>query len=155
MIDVNVKAVDFCLTGTDENGIEREFCLKDFLGKGKDIVVYFYPKDDTSGCTQEACDFRDNFSRISEKAFVLGISPDDVMSHKKFREKHSLNFPLLSDVEHKVLEDYGAWGIKNMYGKSYMGVIRSTFLINESGSVKKVWRNVHVKGHVDEVIKIL
>ena len=152
MVRESAKASAFCLSGVDEAGREQEFCLKDFLGKGKEVVLYFYPKDNTPGCTTEACDFRDNINRLAAKAAVLGVSPDSVASHMKFREKHDLNFPLLSDPDRKVLKAYGAWGEKKLYGKITLGVIRTTCIIDSSGTVRKVWTNVKVKGHVDEVL---
>ena len=153
MIEKDNVIENFTLTGIDENGIEKIFSIYDF--KGKDIILYFYPKDNTSGCTQEACDFRDNMNRLTSKAVVVGVSPDSIESHKKFREKQSLNFPLLSDSEHKIAEYFGAWGEKSMYGKKYFGIIRSTFLIDKDMKVKELWRKVKVRGHVDEVLKIL
>lgn len=153
MIEKDSVVENFTLPGIDENGIEKEFSLYDF--KGKDIVLYFYPKDNTSGCTQEACDFRDNMNRLTSKALVIGVSPDSVASHKKFREKQSLNFLLLSDSEHKISEYFGAWGEKSMYGRKYFGIIRSTFLIDKDMKVKALWRKVKVKGHVDEVLNAI
>lgn len=150
MIAIDTKAPDFSLNGIDAQGIEKEFSLSDFAGQN--IVLYFYPKDETPGCTQEACDFRDNFNRLIAKAVVIGVSADSIESHKKFQENHNLNFILLSDPEHKLLEEFEAWGEKKMYGKLFMGIIRSTFLINKDGLVKKMWKNVKVKGHVDEII---
>ena len=141
------------LAGIDENGVEKEFSLSDF--KGKKIVLYFYPKDNTSGCTQEACDFRDNFNRLTSNAVVIGVSPDSIKSHLKFRENQGLNFILLSDSEHKLSEIFGAWGEKSMYGRKYFGIIRSTFILDENGNILKEWRKVKVKGHVDEVLKNL
>lgn len=141
------------LSGINENGDEKEFSLLDF--KGKKVVLYFYPKDNTSGCTQEACDFRDNFNRLTSKAVVLGVSPDSIKSHLKFKENHSLNFVLLSDPEHTLSEAFGAWGEKSMYGRKYMGIIRSTFVLDKNGEIEKEWRKVKVKGHVDEVINYL
>lgn len=147
------KAADFTLDGIDEDGGEKAFSLKDF--KGRKLVLYFYPKDQTPGCTQEACDFRDNMARLTTGAAVVGVSPDSVASHKKFREKQSIPFPLLSDPDKKTAEAYGAYGEKTMYGKKGMGIIRSTFLIDEEGVVKKAWRAVKVAGHVDEVLEEL
>jgi peroxiredoxin Q/BCP len=124
--------------------------------KGKKIVLYFYPKDMTPGCTQESCDFRDSFSRIKKKgALIFGISKDDEKSHKKFKEKYELPFPLLSDVDGKMCEAYGVWKEKSMYGKKYMGIERSTFIIDESGKVSKIFSKVKVSGHVDEVLSFL
>ncbi len=141
------------LSGIDANGIEREYSLKDFLGKK--VVLYFYPKDNTSGCTQEACDFRDNFNRLTSKATVIGVSPDSIKSHLNFQSKHGLNFILLSDPEHTLAQKFGVWAEKSMYGKKYMGIVRSTFIIGEDGEILKEWRKVKVKGHVDEVIEAL
>ena len=124
--------------------------------KGKPVVLYFYPKDDTPGCTKEACAFRDRLSEVrSLGATVLGVSADDVVSHKKFSEKFSLNFPLLADTDHKIAEKYGAWREKNMYGKVSMGIQRSTFLIDANGAVAKVWKKVSVDGHDQQVIDAL
>lgn len=150
MVSEGAKAAEFTLPGIDGNGIEKSFTLKDF--KGKRLVLYFYPKDETPGCTQEACDFRDNMARIMKEAVVVGVSPDSVASHKKFMEKHTIPYTLLSDEEKKTALAYGAYGEKTMYGKKTMGIIRSTFLIDEKGVVKKAWRNVKVAGHVDEVL---
>ncbi len=145
MVKEGDKAPDFCLKGIDEEGREREFCLKDLLGSK--LILYFYPKDNTPGCTREACDFRDNLSRLQSKGYkVVGISPDTVESHKKFREKHSLNFPLLSDPERKVAKAYGAYREK---------IIRSTFLIDEEGRILRAWRNVKAKGHVESIMREL
>ncbi|MGL4464849.1 MAG: thioredoxin-dependent thiol peroxidase [Planctomycetia bacterium] len=122
--------------------------------RGKPVVVYFYPKDDTPGCTTEACGFRDNLAALAEHgAVVLGISPDDVASHGKFRDKFSLNFRLLADVNHPTADAFGAWREKNMYGKKSMGIQRSTFLIDAAGKVAKVWKSVKVDGHVEKVLE--
>ena len=119
-------------------------------------MLYFYPKDDTPGCTKEACAFRDRLAEIQKLgAVVLGVSADDVASHKKFSEKFSLNFPLLADTDHKMAEQYGAWREKNMYGKVSMGIQRSTFLIDAKGAVAKVWKKVSVDGHDQQVIDAL
>ncbi|MCA9200068.1 MAG: thioredoxin-dependent thiol peroxidase [Planctomycetales bacterium] len=124
--------------------------------QGKPVVLYFYPKDDTPGCTKEACTFRDRQDEIRNlRAVVLGVSPDDIASHKKFRDKYELNFPLLVDKDHKVAEQYGAWREKNMYGKKSMGIQRSTFLIDGSGKVAKVWKKVRVEGHDQQVLDAL
>ncbi len=148
------KAKDFCLEGIDEEGKEKKFCLSDF--KGKKVVLYFYPKDNTPGCTQEACDFRDNFNRLSSiGVVVIGVSPDSVESHKKFKAKHNLNFILLSDPNKEVAKLYGAYGEKKMYGKVTEGIIRSTFIIDEDQNIVKAWKNVKVNGHVDAIIKEL
>lgn len=141
------------LPALDADGNEKEISLDDF--KGERVVLYFYPKDNTSGCTQEACDFRDNMNRLTPYAKVIGVSPDSIKSHKSFKEKQSLNFILLSDTEHKLAEDFGVWKEKSMYGRKYMGIERSTFILNTDGSIEKEWRKVKVKGHVDEVIDYL
>lgn len=147
---IGEKAPDFCLK--DENN--KSICLKDFIGKW--IVLYFYPKDMTPGCTQEACDFTEKITDFEGlNAEIIGISPDPPERHKKFREKYQLKHVLLSDTEHKVIEKYGAWKKKKMYGKEYYGVERSTFIINPEGKVAYEWRKVKVKGHVEEVKKKL
>ncbi len=122
--------------------------------KGKKIVLYFYPKDDTSGCTKEACDFRDSMKRL-EKAgcIVIGVSRDGIASHDKFKKKHDLNFALGSDETGKVTEAYGVWVEKSMYGRKYMGIERSTFLIDGKGIVRAIWSKVKVPGHVEEVLE--
>lgn len=139
------------LKGVDSEGEEKEFSLDKIGGT---IVLYFYPKDNTPGCTQEACDFRDNFNRLKTKATVIGVSPDSVESHKKFQQKQGLSFILLSDPEHKLAEKFEVWKEKSMYGKKYMGINRSTFIIKD-GLVTKTWRDVKVKGHVDDIIESL
>ena len=144
---------DIKLQGLDAEGNEKEFSLNDF--KGQKVILYFYPKDNTSGCTQEACDFRNNINRLTSYATVIGVSPDSIKSHKSFKEKHSLNFILLSDPEHKLAEKFEVWKEKSMYGRKYMGIERSTFIIDKSGNIEKEWRKVKVKGHVDEVIEYL
>jgi len=148
------KAPDFCLSGLDEKGEEKEISLKDF--KGKKVFLYFYPRDNTPGCTTQACDFRDNFKALAKQGIaIVGASPDSVASHEKFREKQGLNFTLLSDPEKKLAEKYGAYGEKKNYGKVTKGIIRSTFLINEKGKVEKAWRNVKAKGHVEKILTAL
>ncbi|HAZ11357.1 MAG: hypothetical protein A2X86_20240 [Bdellovibrionales bacterium GWA2_49_15] len=124
--------------------------LKDF--RGKKVILYFYPKDLTSGCTQEACDFRDSLGNFKKKkAVVLGVSKDSVTSHEKFQHKYELNFPLLSDPEGKTCEDYGVWKEKSMYGRKYFGIVRTTFIIDEHGVIEKIFSKVKVKGHVQEL----
>ena len=141
------------LTGISKDSDEKEYSLLDF--KGKKIILYFYPKDNTSGCTQEACDFKDNFNRLTSKAVVIGVSPDSINSHKKFIDKNNLNFILLSDPEHKLSNEFNVFAEKSMYGRKYMGIIRSTFILDENGNIEKEWRKVKVKGHVDEIIDYL
>ena len=139
--------------GLDVNGEEVEKSLDDF--KGQKVVLYFYPKDNTSGCTQEACDFRDNLNRITKAATLIGVSPDLIKSHIKFKQNHDLNFLLLSDPEHKLAEKFEVWKEKSMYGRKYMGIERSTFVLDEKGNIEKEWRKVKVKGHVEEVLDYL
>ena len=141
------------LQGLDAEGAEKEFSLLDF--KGKKVILYFYPKDNTSGCTQEACDFRDNLNRLTSFANIIGVSPDSIKSHKSFKEKQTLNFILLSDPTHELSEKFGVWKEKSMYGRKYMGIERSTFILDENGNIEKEWRKVKVKGHVDEIINYL
>ena len=141
------------LQGIDVDGIEKEYSLNDF--KGQKVILYFYPKDNTSGCTQEACDFRDNINRLTSFATVIGVSPDSIKSHLKFKENQSLNFILLSDPEHRLAEAFNVWIEKSMYGRKYMGIERSTFVLDENLNIIKEWRKVKVKGHVDEVIDYL
>ena len=124
--------------------------------RGNEVVLYFYPKDDTSGCTKEACDFRDRHDEIrATQGIVLGISPDDVASHDRFASKYHLQFPLLADTDHRVAEAYGVWVSKSMYGRQYMGVERSTFLIDGEGKIKKIWRKVKPDMHARDVLAAL
>ena len=148
MPDVGDKAPAFSLE--DQSG--KTVKLSDF--KGRKVVVYFYPKDDTPGCTREACAFRDEHSALQKAgAVVLGISPDSGPSHAKFAGKYKLSFPLLADTDHSVSEKFGAWGEKTLYGRKFMGIIRSTFLVDEAGKVARVWPKVKVDGHVDQVLE--
>lgn len=145
-LQINDKAPLFSLPNQDG----AEIALQDFYGSY--VVLYFYPKDKTPGCTTEACDFRDNLSAFNAlNAVVLGLSPDSVKMHQSFIAKESLNFTLLSDVDKKVLKLYGAWGVKKLYGKEYEGVLRTTFLINPEGKIVHIWRNVKVKGHIQAI----
>ena len=137
----------------DKNGNEIEISLDEY--KGQKIVLYFYPKDNTSGCTKEACDFRDNLNRITSVATLIGVSPDSIKSHEKFKNNHSLNFLLISDPEHKLAAQFDVWKEKSMYGRKYMGIERSTFILDTEGKTEKEWRKVKVKGHVDEVLSYL
>ncbi len=131
---------------------DEKIRLSSFKGK-QNVVLYFYPKDDTPGCTVEACDFRDNIKRIeSSDTVILGVSPDSLERHEKFIDKYDLPFILLADEEKKLCEKYGVWVEKNNYGKKYMGVQRATFLINKKGKIAKIWGRVKVKGHVDAVL---
>ena len=145
-----MKAKDFTLQASNGKNVS----LSDY--KGKAVILYFYPKDSTPGCTTEACDFRDNSDEIKEgNAEILGISLDSINSHEKFIEKNDLPFLLLSDPDHKVCEMYGVWQLKKNYGKEYMGIVRSTFLIDKDQNIVKEWRNVRVKNHVEEVTEEL
>jgi peroxiredoxin Q/BCP len=149
-VEEGETAPDFSLAADDG----RQVKLSDL--RGKPVVLYFYPKDDTPGCTKEACAFRDRTAELEAKgAVVLGVSPDDVESHGTFRDKFSLNFPLLADLGHQVAERYGAWREKNMYGKVSMGIQRSTFVIDGEGKVRKVWKKVNVDGHDQQVLDAL
>ncbi|RQW07364.1 MAG: thioredoxin-dependent thiol peroxidase [Calditrichaeota bacterium] len=151
MLKAGDKAPDFTLQ-SDEG---KTVSLSDFTGKSE-VILYFYPKDNTSGCTKEACSFRDNQPDFQNKnARVLGVSPDSVESHRKFREKLGLNFTLLSDPDHEVAEKYGAWGEKSMYGKKYMGILRTTFVIGKDGRIKEVFEKVKPEGHAQEVLEVL
>lgn len=144
------RAPDFTLPSDD--GEPRS--LEAF--RGRRVVLYFYPKDDTSGCTAEACEFRDALPRFkSGDAVVLGVSPDPIASHRKFKEKYDLNFPLLADEEHEVAEAYGVWKEKSMYGRKYWGVERSTFLIDGEGMIMHALRKVKPKGHAEVVAELL
>ncbi len=150
MIEIGKKAPDFSLP--DQDG--KVHRLSEY--KGKPVVLYFYPKDDTPGCTKEACSFRDEFADYRKSGIeVLGVSTDDPKSHVKFREKYKLPFTLLSDTEKKVVEQYGVWGEKNMYGKKYMGTIRKTFLIDKDGNIKYVFDTVKPENHAEEVLEKL
>ena len=147
---VNQQAPNFML----ENEQGQQVSLSDF--KGKNVVLYFYPKDMTPGCTTEACDFRDAYEDFSSlNAVILGVSMDDANKHTKFIEKHGLPFSLLVDAEHEVAEQYDVWVLKKMYGREYMGIERSTFLINEEGIVVAEWRKVKVKNHIEAVLSQL
>lgn len=150
MLEVGQDAQKFCLPNQDS----IEICLRDLIGKW--IILYFYPKDNTPGCTAEACDFNISLPKFEElNAVVLGISPDSSSSHQKFIDKQSLNFTLLSDEDKKVLNAYGVWKLKKLYGREYMGVERSTFIINPKGKIAKIYKNIKVKGHVEELKKEL
>jgi thioredoxin-dependent peroxiredoxin len=146
LIDSGRKAPAFALI--DQSGKTHK--LSDYAGRP--VVLYFYPKDDTPGCTQEACDFRDDLPKFKKSnAIVLGVSILDEKSKAKFAAKHDLNFPLLADAEHAVAEKYGVWQEKSRYGRKYMGVARTTYLIDADGKVAKRWDNVKIPGHVQEV----
>ncbi|MFN3821460.1 MAG: thioredoxin-dependent thiol peroxidase [bacterium] len=150
--------------GIQEGELAPDFSLPDAQGKmvrlsdfrDRPVVIYFYPKDFTPGCTQEACDFRDNYQPLQELgAVVLGVSPDDAQSHQKFILEHQLPFTLLADTSREVIKKYGFWGVKYLYGRQTEGVIRSTVIVDGEGKVRKVWKNVKVDGHIQEVIQEL
>ncbi len=150
MLKEGQKAPAFSLINQDGKNVS----LKDL--RGKKVVLYFYPKDMTSGCTKEACDFRDHIELFKDKdVVVIGVSPDSIHSHKKFKDKYNLPFDLLSDESKKVLEKYGVWKEKSMYGKKYFGIERTTFIIDEGGIIKKIFSRVKVEGHAKEVLKEL
>jgi peroxiredoxin Q/BCP len=150
MVKEGSKAPEFTLPSSDGTDVR----LKDL--RGKTVVLYFYPKDDTPGCTREACAFRDEQAAIKKKgALVFGVSGDSVASHEKFKAKYKLNFPLLSDPDKAVAKKYGAWGEKVLYGKKVVGMIRSTFVIDKEGVVRKVFPRVKVDGHAEKVLEAL
>jgi peroxiredoxin Q/BCP len=151
MLKVGDEAPEFKL----QSDSGEEVSLSQFLGS-KDVVLYFYPKDNTSGCTKEACSFRDNLDQFNKKdTVILGVSPDKIKSHQNFVQKQNLNFTLLSDPDHEVAEAYSAWGEKSMYGKKYMGILRSTFVIGKDGTIKQVFEKVKVEGHALQVLETL
>lgn len=144
------KAPDFCLKSAEDEDV----CLSEYQGKW--VVLYFYPKDNTSGCTLEAVDFtrhKKDFEALDSE--VMGISPDSLKSHCNFRDKNGLTITLLSDPDHEVIEEYGAWVLKKMYGREYYGVQRSTYIVDPQGKIAHAWEKVKVKGHVDEVLQTL
>ncbi|MEC5424132.1 thioredoxin-dependent thiol peroxidase [Virgibacillus sp. C22-A2] len=149
-VEAGKKIEDFTLP--NQHG--EQVSLSDF--KGKHVVLYFYPKDMTPGCTTQACDFRDMHESFGElDAVIIGISPDPVERHQKFIDKHDLPFLLLADTEHKVAEDFGVWKLKKNFGKEYYGIERSTFIIDKEGKLQKEYRKVQVKGHVEEALKFI
>lgn len=152
MADLKVgdKAPDF--EGKNQNG--EKIALKDFAGKK--LILYFYPKDNTPGCTAESCNLNDNYDSWLEKGFdVVGVSPDSEKSHQKFIDKFGFKFNLIADTEKEILEAYGAWGLKKMYGKEYMGVLRKTFVIDEEGVIVEIFEKVKTKDHTNQIIESL
>ena len=149
ILEAGKKIRDRKVTLTD--GSEKK--LSELAGRNG-LVLYFYPKDSTPGCTTEACDFRDNLSRLKKKGYsVVGVSPDPVKSHRKFTEKQKLNFPLIADEDRKLCESMGVYGEKKLYGRTYMGVYRTTFLVTPDLKIQQVYKNVKVKGHVEQILK--
>lgn len=147
-IEVGKQAPDFTLLNQNEEKVS----LSQF--KGKNIILYFYPKDMTPGCTTQACDFRDNFKQFSDSdTVIIGVSPDPVERHQKFIAKHDLPFTLLADEDHEVAELYGVWKLKKMFGREYYGIERSTFIIDKEGILQKEYRKVRVKNHVEESLQ--
>jgi peroxiredoxin Q/BCP len=150
MINIGEKAPD--MLGKDENG--KEIRLSDY--RGKKVVLYFYPKDNTSGCTAEACNLRDNYSALQKEGYaVIGVSVDDEKSHRKFIEKNSLPFPLIADTDKELVGQFGVWGEKKLYGRAYMGTMRTTFIINEEGIVERIIspKEIKVKEHAAQIMK--
>ena len=149
MVKEGNKAPDF--SAADQNG--KKVKLSSFRNK-KNVVLYFYPKDMTPGCTTEACDFRDHYKKFKNTE-IIGVSVDPPERHQKFIEKYDLPFTLISDVDHKVVEKYGVWQEKKLYGKTFMGIVRSTFIIDKSGVLRKIFPKVKVKEHTEEVLEVL
>ena len=138
------------ISGKDQNG--NKVSLADY--KGKKVALYFYPEDNTPTCTVQACNLRDNYSLLKKEGFVvLGVSPDDEKSHKKFETKFELPFTLIADPEHKIIDKYGVWGEKQMYGRKYMGLLRTTFLLDEKGVIRKIFLKPKSKQHAEEIVK--
>lgn len=147
-LKVGDMAPDFHLESDNEGEVSRDDLL------GKKTVIYFYPRDMTPGCTRQACDFRDNQAFFEEKGYkIIGVSPDPIDRHEKFRQKHDLNFTLLADPEHEMAEAYGVWREKKNYGRTYTGIVRSTFLLDEEGKIIEIQDNVRAKGHVERLIR--
>ena len=149
-LNIGDKAPDF--NGVDQN--ENKLTLDSFAGKN--LIIYFYPKDDTPGCTAEACDLRDNYHMWLEKGYaVVGISPDGIESHQKFATKYTLPFPLIADPEKEIIKAYGAWGLKKLYGREYEGLLRMTFVIDQQGVIKQIFDKVKTKEHTQQILKTL
>ena len=147
-LQVGDKAPQF--SGRDESG--NTVSLKDL--KGQKVVLYFYPEDDTPACTAQACNLRDNYAQLQQQGYtIIGISPNDAASHQKFKEKYQLPFTLIADAKHKIINQYGVWGEKNLYGRKYMGLHRTTFLIDEKGVIQKILKKPRTKVHAEEILK--
>ena len=152
MLKIGDKMPAFEVMDQDGNMVSSS----DFVGNGRKTIIYFYPKDNTSGCTAEACSFRDNYAALAAAGYnVVGVSKDSATSHQKFKEKHSLPFPLIADVDRRLMEAMGAWGEKTMYGKKTMGTIRTTFVINEEGIIEQVFagKQVKTKEHAEQILQ--
>lgn len=150
LLPIGSTAPDFSLKADDDKTVSLSSL------RGKTVVLYFYPKDATPGCTQQACDFRDNLARVKAKgALVFGVSADSVDSHRRFKEKQSINFPLLSDPDKKVLNAYKVWQEKSLYGRKFMGIVRTTYVINGQGKIAHTFPKVKVNGHADAVLSVL
>ncbi len=150
MVQVGEKAPNF--SGVDDSG--KTISLKDL--KGTKFILYFYPKDNTTGCTKEACDFRDSFATFKKRGVkVIGVSPDTEKSHKNFKEKYELPFTLIADPDKTICEAFGVWQEKSMYGRKYMGVVRSTFVIGETGKIEAIYTKVKVPGHIESLLETL
>ena len=147
-LEVGDKAPEF--TAKDQDG--KTISLSDF--KGKKLILYFYPKDNTPGCTAEACNLNDNYSELTDKGFeVVGVSPDSIESHQKFIAKYNLSFHLIADPDKEVINKYGVWGEKNMYGKKSMGLLRTTFVIDEEGKIQHIFKKVQTKDHTNQILQ--
>lgn len=147
-LNIGDKAPDF--KGTDENG--NTISLNDF--KGSNLILYFYPKDNTPGCTSEACDLRDNYELWQSKGYkIIGVSPDSEQSHQKFIAKYELPFPLIADTDKEIIKKYGAWGLKKMYGKEYEGLLRTTFVIDGNGIITNIFTKVKTKDHTNQILE--
>jgi peroxiredoxin Q/BCP len=147
-LKIGDKAPD--INGIDQN--EKQIKLSDFVGSK--VILYFYPKDDTPGCTAEACNLRDNYEGLLKKGYkIIGVSADSASSHQKFIEKYSLPFPLITDVDKNIIKSYGAWGNKKFMGKSYDGILRTTFVISENGTIEKIFDKVDTKNHTEQILK--
>ncbi|MBT4060692.1 MAG: thioredoxin-dependent thiol peroxidase [Lentimicrobiaceae bacterium] len=147
-LNIGDKAPDF--KGVDQNG--KSISLSDF--KGKNLIMYFYPKDNTPGCTAEACDLRDNYEMWIERGYaVVGVSPDSEQSHKKFIDKYDLPFPLIADTDKTIIKDFGAWGLKKLYGREYEGLLRTTFVIDATGIITNIFTKVKTKDHTNQILE--
>jgi thioredoxin-dependent peroxiredoxin len=147
-LEVGHEAPSF--TGVDQNG--NKVSLSDY--KGRKVVLYFYPEDDTPGCTAQACNLRDNYGLLKQNGFeILGVSPDDTEKHQKFESKYNLPFTLLADPEHEIINKYGVWGEKNLYGNKFMGVLRTTFVIDENGKIQKIFKRPKTQEHAEEILE--